>query len=275
MISKKDVLMKPIGVFDSGIGGLTVVKELMRRIPGEDIIYLGDTARLPYGTKSATTIIRFTLNNILFLLKQNVKLVIIACNTASSLALDAVRQHFRIPIIGVIQPGVREAVNATRTKCIGVIGTRATIKSKAYETQINKIDPSIKLVSKACPLFVPLVEEGWLNQPEAIAIAKRYLKPLRRKNKSMDALILGCTHYPLLKPIIRKVLGKSIRLVDSAQQVVGEVGLILQKQGLRLSNPKVKGSCRFYVTDDPVEFTHQAVRFLGYRLSQVRRVNNV
>ena len=155
--------MKPIGVFDSGLGGLTVVKELKRQMPGEDIIYLGDTAHLPYGTKSAATIIKFTLNNILFLLKQNTKIIVIACNTASSLALDAIRRNFRIPIIGVIQPGAEEAVRVSRTKCVGVIGTRATIKSKAYEKQIKKIDPAVKVISQACPLFVPLVEEGWLS----------------------------------------------------------------------------------------------------------------
>ena len=268
--------MKAIGVFDSGIGGLTVVKELMRQLPGEDIIYLGDTAHLPYGTKSAATIIRFTLDNILFLLKQNVKLIIIACNTASSLALEAIRHHFRIPIIGVIQPGAREAANATRTRCIGVIGTRATINSKSYESQIRRIDPSIKTISQACPLFVPLVEEGWINQPATIAIAKRYLEPLRRKSKKMDTLILGCTHYPLIKPIIKRVMGKGIRLIDSAQQVVREVSRILQQvDGLRVSNPKSNGSCRFYVTDGPDVFANQAVRFLGHRLSRVTRVNNV
>jgi glutamate racemase len=205
--------MKPIGIFDSGIGGLTVVKEFMRQLPEEDIIYLGDTAHLPYGTKSAATITRFTLENILFLLKQNVKFIVIACNTASSVALDAVSHHFHIPIIGVIQPGVREAINATKTGCIGVVGTRATIKSKAYETQIKKMNPSIQVISQACPLFVPLVEEGWFNHPETIAIAKRYIRPLREKGRKMDVLILGCTHYPLLKLVIRKVLGKNIRLL--------------------------------------------------------------
>lgn len=267
--------MKPIGVFDSGIGGLTVVKELIRQLPKEDIIYLGDTAHVPYGIKSPATIIKFTLGNVKFLLKQNVKLIVIACNTASSLALDAIRGHFRIPIIGVIQPGIRQAAKLTKTKCIGVIGTRATIKSKAYERQIKRINPAIKVISQACPLFVPLVEEGWLNQSATMAIAKRYLGHLSKRNKNMDTLILGCTHYPLLKPIIRKVLGKGIRLIDSAQQVAREVGQILQEGTLSRNNPGVNGRCRFYVTDDPDEFTHQAVRFLGHRLSQVNKVTNV
>lgn len=267
--------MRPIGVFDSGIGGLTVVKELRRQLPGEDIIYLGDTAHLPYGTKSADTIIRFTLDNILFLMKQNVKLIVIACNTASSLALEVIRQRFHIPIVGVIQPGARQAAKLTRTKCIGVIGTCSTINSKAYERQINRIDPAIKVFSQACPLFVPLVEEGWLNQSVTIAIAKRYLGNFSKRNKNIDTLILGCTHYPLLKPIIRKVLGKGIKLIDSARQVVREVSGVLQKEGLSRSNPGSNGRCRFYVTDDPQGFTNQAVRFLGHRLPQVKRITDV
>ncbi len=267
--------MKPIGVFDSGIGGLTVVKELLRQLPGEDIVYLGDTAHLPYGTKSAETIIRFTLDNILFLLKQNVKLIIVACNTASSLALDEVRRHFRIPIIGVIQPGAWRAAHITKTRCIGVIGTRATINSKAYERQIKKINSTIKVISQACPLFVSLVEEGWLKQPETVGIAKKYLGALIGKDKKMDTLILGCTHYPLLKPVLKRVLGKNIKLIDSAQEAAREVREILEENGLVNKKPKVKGRCRFYVTDDPEGFSRQAVRFLGYRLSQVKRIINV
>ncbi|MGD9014963.1 MAG: glutamate racemase [Candidatus Omnitrophota bacterium] len=267
--------MKPIGVFDSGIGGLTVVKELIRQLPGEDIIYLGDTAHLPYGTKSAATIIRFTLNNILFLLKQNTKLIVVACNTASSLALDAIRKHFQVPIIGVIQPGAQEAAGVTQTRCVGIIGTRATIKSKAYERQIKRINPAIKVISQACPLFVPLVEEGWLNQRETFDIASKYLKPLIKKNHKLDALILGCTHYPLLKPVIRRVLGRRIKLIDSAQQVVREVSKNLESKAMTKGNHKAKGKYQFYVTDDPDGFAHQAVRFLGYRLSRVKKINHV
>ncbi len=267
--------MRSIGIFDSGLGGLTVVREFMRQLPKEDLIYLGDTAHLPYGTKSASTITRFTLNNILFLLRQKVKFIVVACNTASSLSLDTIRGYFQIPIIGVIQPGVKEAISLTKTGCIGVIGTPATIKSKAYECQIKKIDPSIRVISKACPLFVPLVEEGWVNHPETITIAKTYLRSLVDSNRRMDVLILGCTHYPLLKSVIKKVLGGAIRLVDSAQQVVREANSILQNEGLINNNRKAKGSYRFYVTDDPAEFTRQAARLLGFRLSHVRKVNNV
>ncbi|MFC1657841.1 glutamate racemase [Candidatus Omnitrophota bacterium] len=268
--------MKPIGVFDSGLGGLTVVKELKRQLPAEDIIYLGDTARLPYGTKSPGTVIRFTLNNILFLLKQNTKLIIIACNTASSLALEVIRKHFRIPIIGVIQPGAQEAARITKTKCVGVIGTRATIKSRAYESQIRKIDPEVRVVSQACPLFVPLVEEGWLNRAETISVAEEYLKPFIKKNHKLDALILGCTHYPLLKPVIRKVLGSEVRLIDSARQVVSQVEQILRdSQGARRTDTAGRGRCRFYVTDDAEGFSRQAVRFLGHRISKVKRITDV
>ncbi|MFH1338368.1 MAG: glutamate racemase [Candidatus Omnitrophota bacterium] len=267
--------MKSIGVFDSGIGGLTVVKELMRQLPAEDIVYLGDTAHLPYGTKSADTIVRFTLDNILFLLKQKVKLIVIACNTASSLALDEVCRHFRIPIIGVIQPGARKAAHLTKTKCVGVIGTRATVKSRAYESRIKEISPAITVISQACPLFVPLVEEGWLNLPETVSIAKKYLGALLGKNKKMDTLILGCTHYPLLAPVLKRVLGKNIKLIDSAREVAREVAEVLEDGGLVNKKSKLKGKCRFYVTDDPDGFSRQAVRFLGYRLSQVKRINNV
>ena len=268
-------MKRPIGVFDSGIGGLTVVKELMRQLPEEDIVYLGDIAHLPYGIKSPSTIIRFTLDNVLFLLKQRVKLIIIACNTASSLALDAMKDHFSIPIVGVIQPGAKRAVSLTKTNCIGVIGTRSTIKSKAYDKQIKKINPDIQVISQACPLFVPLVEEGWLNEPEAVSIAKKYLKALKRKNPKMDTLILGCTHYPLLKPIIRQIFKDKVTLIDSAQQVVRQVSGLLIEQGLIKHNSRRNGKYKFFVTDDPEAFTFQAARFLGYRLSEVRRIVNV
>lgn len=264
--------MKPIGVFDSGIGGLTVVKELMQQLPNEDIVYLGDTAHLPYGTKSASTVIKFTLENILFLLKQGVKLIVIACNTASSLALPVIRRHFRIPIIGVIQPGAKEAVYATKTKCVGVIGTAATIKSRAYEIEIRRIDPQIKVISQACPLFVPLVEEGWLNQSVTFSVAREYLAPIKKTH--IDTLILGCTHYPLLKSVIKRILGEGITLIDSAKQVVEEVKAVLYNEGLAKAG-RAEGKHIFYVTDEPEGFAQQAKRFLGKRLSGVKKVENV
>ena len=209
--------MKSIGVFDSGVGGLTVVKELIRQLPFEDIIYFGDTARVPYGIKSKETIIRFSIENILFLLKQDVKLICVACNTVSSVALPIIRNHFRVPIVGVLTPGVREAVYATQNRRIGVIGTNSTIKSRAYENEIKQLNPLVKVTALTCPLFVPFVEEGWLSGKVVLEVARTYLKPL--KSAGVDTVILGCTHYPLLKSVIKEVLGEKVELIDSARQV--------------------------------------------------------
>jgi glutamate racemase len=264
-------LSKPIGVFDSGVGGLTVVKELIRALPGEDIVYFGDTARVPYGIKSKDTVIRFSIENILFLLKQDVKLICVACNTASSLALPAIKKHFRVPIVGVIAPGVKEAVYATRNKRIGIIGTRGTVKSRAYEIGIKQLDPRVSVTAVACPLFVPFVEEGWLSGPVLLEVAKTYLKPL--KSAGVDTVILGCTHYPLLKDAIRKVLGKEIRLIDSAKQVAMEVKEILANSGML--NNSSRGRQKFYVSDNPEWFSGLAKRFLGRPIKDARRVNNV
>lgn len=259
---------KAVGVFDSGVGGLTVVKELIRHLPGEDIIYFGDIARVPYGIKSQETVIRFSLENILFLLKHEVKLICIACNTASSLALPVIKSHFRLPIIGVITPGVREAVCTTKHKCIGIIGTRGTIKSRAYEFEIRNLDPAIKVTAVACPLFVPFVEEGLLSGNLVLEVAREYLKPL--KSSCVDTVILGCTHYPLLEPVIKQVLGRQVTLIDSAKQVALEVKEVLSHEGL-LS----KGRCgkhRFYVSDNPEWFSELAERFLGEPVRNVKKV---
>jgi len=260
--------MKPIGVFDSGVGGLTVVKELIRQLPEEDIVYFGDTARVPYGIKSKETVIRFSIENILFLLKQDVKLICIACNTVSSVALPVIRSHFKVPIVGVISPGVREAVYATRNKRIGVIGTKGTIKSRTYELEIKQLDGEVKVTALACPLFVPFVEEGWLSGNVVSEVAKTYLKPL--KDASVDTVILGCTHYPLLKPVIKKVLGSEVTLIDSAKQVAIEVKKILSCEGLL--NKGRKGKHRFYVSDNPEWFRDLAERFLGKPVNNVRKV---
>ena len=262
--------MKPIGVFDSGVGGLTVVKELILQLPGEDIIYFGDTARVPYGIKSKETVIRFSIENILFLLKEDVKLICVACNTVSSLALPVIKHHFKVPIIGVISPGVREAVYATQNKRIGVIGTRGTIKSKAYEDQIKHLDPKIKVTALACPLFVPFVEEGWLSGDVVLNVAKDYLKPL--KDAKVDTVILGCTHYPLLRPVIRQVVGSRVTLIDSAKQVAIEVKKILSSENLL--NTGKKGSHKFYVSDNPEWFTGLAQRFLGKPIKNARKITN-
>jgi len=263
-----------IGIFDSGMGGLTVVKEVITNLPNEKIIYFGDTARVPYGPKSKETIIRFSIENILFLLKNNVKLIIVACNTASSAALADIEKNFKVPIMGVIKPGVKEAIRISKNKRIGIIGTKTTIKSMAYEHQIKKLGYNIKVFSQACPLFVPLVEEGWLKTKITRQIAENYLLPLKKKN--IDTIVLGCTHYPLLKPVIQEVLGSKVKLIDSAKQVANEAKQILKSQGLLAS---VKGNkqenINFYVSDEPDNFAKQGEKFLGFALNKVRKVSNV
>ncbi len=265
--------MGAIGVFDSGVGGLTVVKELMRQLPREDIIYFGDTARVPYGTKSRETIIRFSLENILFLLRQEVDLIVVACNTSSSIALPTLKRHFKIPIIGVITPGAQEAVYATKNKRVGVIATAATINSSAYTNEIKRIDSSIAVFTQTCSLFVPLVEEGWVKEGIAFQIVLKYLKPL--KESRVDTLILGCTHYPLLKPLIKKVMGSGVRLIDSAQQVAKEVKQVLEEEYLGRVSKNGSAHYYFWVSDEPLKFKQLAKRFLGRPLKNVRKVVNV
>ncbi len=261
---------QPIGVFDSGIGGLTVVKALMHELPSESIIYFGDTARVPYGTKSKTTIVKFSLENVEFLLRFDVKCIVIACNTSSSWALPTLRKYFKVPIVGVIRPGALAAVRQTRNKRIGVIGTSATIHSGSYETAIHRIDPSIKVVSQNCPLFVPLVEEGWLNGSICREVAQKYLEPLKRQR--IDTLILGCTHYPLLAHTIQQVMGPTVTLVDSARQTVTEVRGLLMGSDI-LCDRRMHPRYRFYVTDEPTHFNRIGHQFLGQAIGSVERVN--
>jgi glutamate racemase len=263
--------MKSIGVFDSGVGGLTVVRELIRQLPSENIVYFGDTARVPYGIKSRETVIRFSIENILFLLKQDVKLICVACNTVSSFALPVIRNHFRVPIVGVLSPGVREAVYATRSGRIGLIGTKGTIKSGAYEKEIKQFLPNAKVSAVPCPLFVPFVEEGWLSGDVVSDVAEVYLKPLRKAQ--VDTLILGCTHYPLLKPLIRKIMGPGVTLIDSAKQVAMKVKDILSCEDLLAKGGR--GKHKFFVSDNPEWFSGLAQRFLGRPLKDVRKVSNV
>ena len=259
---------QPIGVFDSGIGGLTVVKALMDELPSESIVYFGDTARVPYGTKSKTTIVKFSLENVEFLLRFGVKCIVIACNTSSSWALPTLRKYFKVPIVGVIRPGALAAIRQSRSKRIGVIGTNATIKSGAYETAIQRLEPRAKVFSVSCPLFVPLVEEGWLNGTISRQVAEQYLKPLKRQR--IDTLILGCTHYPLLAPTIQQVLGPDTILVDSARQTAAEVrGVLLGNETLR--DQRVQPRYRFFVTDEPAHFTRLGHRFLGQVIGSVER----
>lgn len=264
---------RPIGVFDSGVGGLTVVKQLMRELPDEEIVYFGDTARVPYGTKSESTIRKFSIDNVLFLLEFDVKLVIIACNTSSAIGLPFLSGSFSVPIIGVIKPGAKAAIRSTRNGRIGVIGTAATIASGAYEDEIKAINPRMKVYSGSCPLFVPLVEEGWANDGIVAIAARKYLAPF--KNKKIDTLILGCTHYPLLKSAIQDVMGRSVKLVDSAEETAKEAKNLLEECGLKYRGSRRAGKARFYVSDAPDKFLTVAKRFLGKNVKTAEQVKDV
>ncbi len=260
---------RPIGIFDSGIGGLTVFKEMRRDLPSEDLVYFGDTAHVPYGTKSKETITKFSIENTHFLQSFGVKMVVVACNTASSLSLESLQRKFSIPIIGVIEPGAREAIRRTKSGRIGVIGTKGTINSNAYENWLRKLDPSVKVYSSACPLFVPFVEEGWIEGDIVTKVAKTYLSPL--KNFKIDTLILGCTHYPLLAPVIQKIVGPKVRLVNSAKETAKEAKRLLIKMGesaSRVKNPELQ----FYVSDEPEQFRALGERFLGKHIPSVAKV---
>jgi glutamate racemase len=259
----------PIGVFDSGIGGLTVVRELIRQLPNEGIIYFGDTARVPYGPKSPDTVLRYSQEIAGFLEKQGIKTLVVACNTATAHAVPALQQDMKIPVIGVIQPGARAAVSATKSGSIGVIGTHGTIKSRAYETAIQNLLPDARISATACPLFVPLVEEGWLETEATMLIAQEYLTPLR--DAAIDTLVLGCTHYPLLKRAIGSVVGRSVRLIDSAEETAAETARILQREKLA-SNNNANARYRFIASDAPETFLRVGQRFLGAAIERVETV---
>jgi glutamate racemase len=261
---------KSIGIFDSGVGGLTVLKEVFKALPQEDTIYLGDTARVPYGTKSPETVTRYSLQVTSFLVERDIKLLVVACNTASAVSLDALKAHFSIPIIGVIEPGAKRAVSVTRSGKIGVIGTTATIQSSAYSKAIKRIDRDIEVVTRACPLFVPLAEEGWVDNEVARLTAQTYLQGL--KDEGVDTLVLGCTHYPILKGIIAEVMGDGVRLVDSAEETARTVAETLGAGDI-LRPSSEKGTHHFFVTDVPAGFIRVGNRFLGGRLGDVYQVN--
>ena len=262
----------PIGVFDSGLGGLTVVKELMRQMPEEDIIYFGDTARVPYGTKSKEAIVRFSKENTRALLKHRVKMVVVACNSSSSYALAALKREFPIPIVGVIHAGAKKAVQTTKNHRVGVIATSATINSEQYVKTIHWYDSSLKVFNQACPLFVPLVEEGWFGKEVTLKVAEEYLRPL--KKAKIDTLILGCTHYPLLKEIFKKVMGHKVTLIDSAQEIALEVKQILgETQTMRSS--KARPRYEFFVTDRPQAFEKIAMNFLGFPVKMKVELHHV
>jgi glutamate racemase len=265
-----DDARKAIGVFDSGIGGLTVVNELMMRLPNEEIVYLGDTARLPYGTKSPETVLRFLRENLGFLKRKNVKMIVVACNTASSVALPELIEEEDLPLVGVLLPGARAAARATRTKRVGVIGTTATIRSGAYEDALWELEPAIKIWSRACPLFVPLVEEGWHEDEITVLTAKRYLDPMA--DFGADTLVLGCTHYPVIKEVISRVVGEKIMLVDSAHETAAEVERALAEHALR-SVVDRPGRITVYVTDIPYLFKEVGERFLRRPMERVERID--
>lgn len=271
-MSGKPAGARPIGVFDSGIGGLTVVRALMERLPHENIVYFGDTARVPYGPKSAQVVREYAAQDTAFLVTHNVKMVVVACNTVSAVALDVVQRHSKVPVVGVIVPGAKAAIQASRNKRIGVIGTVGTISSNAYANAIRQLDGAVEIVGQACPLFVPLAEEGWETHAATELVAREYLFPL--KLRKIDTLVLGCTHYPLLKEVIRKTLNDSTQLIDSGAAAAVEVQEVLEINDLRNASTE-KANVQFFVSDIPHKFTEVGERFLGQKLGRVRRAEGV
>ena len=269
----------PIGIFDSGVGGLTVYRALHDRLPNEHFVYLGDTARVPYGTKSLATVERYAIENSEFLASRGVKLLVVACNTASALALPKIRERIGIDVVGVIGPGGRKAVEITKAKerpRIGVIATEATVASNAYYKAIRRASESAEVFQAGCPLFVPLAEEGWTDEPETATIAAKYLAKMREF--APDALVLGCTHYPILRDVIQRTVGENVTLIDSGEATAEEVERLLNERGL--GNPEgISGErslCddldHFYVTDAAERFAHVAERFLGAKPSKLEAI---
>ena len=260
----------PIGIFDSGIGGLTVLAAVRRRLPQESILYLGDTARVPYGTKSAETVVRYSRQCAAFLVERGVKAIVVACNTASAYALPDLEKSFGVPVMGVVEPGCAHALELSRGRATGVIGTSGTIASNAYGQTLKSMAPEVRVISRACPLFVPLVEEGWTEGDVADAVAARYLEGLG--SEGIDTLILGCTHYPLLAATIAGQLGDGVRLIDSAEACAASLERLLERNSL--SAPAgAAGGCHLYVTDLPARFETIAHRFLAGETPSVTRVD--
>lgn len=263
----------PVGVFDSGVGGLTVAREIMRQIPNEKIVYFGDTARVPYGSKSRDTVTRYSRQIVRFLQAQKVKAIVVACNTASAYALDGLEREIDIPILGVVKPGAKVAAEATGNGKIGVIGTEGTINSRIYATYIKQIDETIEVIGKACPLFVPLVEEGLLKDPVTDEIAMRYLSEL--KDLDIDTLILGCTHYPLIRSTVGRIMGERVTLVNPAYETARELKELLKAEGLL--NQKEMGlgenKYRFFVSDGAEKFKQFATSILKYGILSAKTVN--
>jgi glutamate racemase len=269
MLTQKNLHRKPIGVFDSGIGGLTVARALFELLPNENIIYLGDTARLPYGTKSKETVILYSIECLKFLLSKKVKMIVVACNTASSVAVPFLQKITKLPVEGVIIPGSKSGAVKTKNKRVGVIGTLGTIRSNAYKNAIKKIDSSVNVYSQPCSLFVQLAEDGWTENKIAELTAREYLGNLTKCN--IDTLILGCTHYPILKKTISKVVGKKVTLIDSGEETAKEVKKVLTEKNL-LNTQKKKGIHKFFVTDFPNNFKQISERFLGRNIRDVKKV---
>lgn len=256
----------PVGIFDSGIGGLTVAHAVMRELPNESVTYFGDTARVPYGPKSPETVRRYSQEIAAFLVDQGIKSLVVACNTATAHALPSLRETLSLPVIGVIEPGARAAVRATRSGHVGVIGTSGTIKSGAYERALRALEPSLRTTVRACPLFVPLVEEGWVDHDATRLIAEEYLHPLLEAD--VDAVVLGCTHYPLLKGVIAKVLGNGVTLIDSAEETARETAAVLRDACLDAAL-NTEPRHRFVASDDPLMFLQLGQRFLGDAIESV------
>jgi glutamate racemase len=266
-MKSKNICSYSIGMFDSGIGGLTVMKQLIRVLPQERVIYFGDTARLPYGEKSRETIIQYSIENAIFLLEQNIKILVVACNTASAYAIDKLRRIFNIPVVDVIEPGAKKAVQMTRKGRIAVLGTRGTIRSQAYQKEITSQMPEAVIFPIACPLFTPLVEERYLKHPAAKMIVQDYLNPL--KQHDIDTILLGCTHYPLLEDLIREVVGEDILIVDSATTCAQKVVSILEESNLQVPDPSSPPVHQYFVSDDPQKFQLLGQEFLGDEILQV------
>ncbi len=260
---------KPIGVFDSGIGGLTVLKEILNELPLEGTIYLGDTARVPYGIRSPETVTRYSFENTRFLSSKGIKMLVVACNTVSSVSLEAIRKSVDIAVIGVIEPGAKAAVKATRNKRVGVIGTSATIRSGSYTKAIQSADSYIEVFPLPCPLFVPLVEEGWTEGPIVEMTAEKYLGAVRKKG--IDTLVLGCTHYPLLKKVLSKIMGPDVRLIDSAIETALEIKKTLAALSL-LNRTSSDAAREFYVTDSPDKFIEVGERFIGRKIEFIKKI---
>lgn len=260
----------PIGVFDSGIGGLTVVKEIMDILPKEDIIYFGDTARVPYGNKSKDTIEKFSLQICRFLESKGVKAIIIACNTASAYALEKIKDNFNIPVLGVISPGSRMAVSSTKNNRIGIIGTEGTVSSGAYSKKINEMKRDIEIFSTPCPLFVPIVEEGWSEKEASYMIAKEYLDYM--KESKVDTLVMGCTHYPLLNNVVQNIMGDSVKLINPARETAIELKETLCNLNIESSKEK-KGVYNFYVSDNSKRFVKVGETFLRRRIDEILEID--